>query len=58
MGIGRALMQEIHAKAARLKLRELSADVSRTAQPFFGRFGFAIVEQRWPVVRGAELAMC
>lgn len=55
LGIGRALMEKIHDKAARLGLQELSADVSRTAQPFFAHFDFVIVEQRRPVVRGVEV---
>lgn len=55
IGVGRALMEKIHDKAARLGLQELSADVSRTAQPFFAHFGFVIVEQRRPVVRGVEV---
>ncbi len=54
-GIGRALMERIHAKAATLKLAELTSDVSRTAQPFFQRYGFEIVEQKMPVVRGVAM---
>lgn len=33
----------------------LSSDVSLTAQPFFARFGFEIVEQRCPVIRGVAI---
>jgi putative acetyltransferase len=51
-GIGQALMQRIHAEAASLQLTRLTADVSRTAQPFFARHGFEIVEQRSPILRG------
>ncbi len=51
-GIGARLMERIHAEAAALGLTELTADVSRTAQPFFERHGFHVVEQRVPVVRG------
>jgi putative acetyltransferase len=55
-GIGRALMQAIEREAERQSIKTLSSDVSRTAQPFFESFGFVVVEQRRPVVRGIELA--
>lgn len=51
-GIGTGLMIAIHEEAARLGLSELTSDVSRTAQPFFEKFGFNIVEQRTPELRG------
>ncbi len=54
-GIGRALMERLHAQALHWGLRELRADVSLTAQPFFARFGFAIVERRVPVRQGVAL---
>ena len=54
-GIGKALMEFIHSEANCLNLTELSANVSLTAQPFFKRFGFVVVEQRKPVIRGVEL---
>lgn len=54
-GIGRLLMDHIHQQAAQRGLPALSADVSRTAQPFFARFGFHIVEQRFPVRGGIVL---
>jgi putative acetyltransferase len=54
-GVGKALMEVIHNEAKCLSLRELTSDVSLTAQPFFERFGFVIVEQRKPVVRGIEI---
>jgi putative acetyltransferase len=55
-GVGKALMEVIHNEAQCLSLKELTSDVSLTAQPFFERFGFVIVEQRKPVVRGIELS--
>jgi putative acetyltransferase len=55
-GVGKALMEAIHNEAQCLSLKELTSDVSLTAQPFFERFGFVIVEQRKPVVRGIELS--
>lgn len=51
-GIGRLLMSTLLEEAITLGLAELTSDVSRTAQPFFGKFGFRIVEERAPVVRG------
>lgn len=54
-GIGRSLMEVLQAEAKRLGVTELTSDVSRTAQPFFERFGFQVVEQRVPVIRGVEV---
>lgn len=51
-GIGTLLMQRILCEAQALGTATLTSDVSRTAQPFFGRFGFVVVEQRSPVLRG------
>jgi putative acetyltransferase len=51
-GVGRRLMARIHEEAAHQGITELTADVSRTAQPFFARFGFEVVEQRFPVRAG------
>jgi putative acetyltransferase len=45
-GIGTLLMRHILATASARNISVLTSDVSRTAQPFFARFGFAIVEQR------------
>jgi putative acetyltransferase len=55
MGIGRALMKVIEMEAGRLRLPELTSDVSLTAQPFFARFGFAVLEQRQPTIRGVMI---
>jgi putative acetyltransferase len=54
-GVGKALMQVIHDEAKRLNVTELTSNVSQTAQPFFERFGFVILEQRKSVIRGVEL---
>ena len=54
-GVGRALMQRIHARAAELQLAQLFADVSLTAESFFERFGFRVVERQLAEVRGARL---
>ena len=51
-GIGTMLMNRIHQAANLQGIKVLTSDVSRTAQPFFQRFGFVIVEQRSPLVRG------
>ena len=34
---------------------ELTSDVSRTAQPLFERFGFTVVEERQPELRGVVI---
>jgi putative acetyltransferase len=54
-GVGKALMQVIHSEAKRLNITELTSDVSQTAQPFFERFGFVIVERKTVLIRGVEL---
>ncbi len=51
-GIGTKLMAALHEEAFRLGLSEMTSDVSRTAQPFFEKFGFSIIEQRTPELRG------
>ena len=54
-GVGSALMNFIESEAAYMGVAELTSDVSRTAQPFFERFGFVLVENRVPVIRGVEV---
>jgi len=49
-GVGRRLMDRIHARADEWKLRRFFADVSLTAQPFFERFGFVVLEHKVVVV--------
>ena len=51
-GVGSMLMGHLHAIAGAHSITELSSDVSRTAQPFFEKFGFTLKKQRLPVVRG------
>ena len=51
-GTGRLLMEQIHQQAAKLGLELLTSHVSKTAQPFYQRFGFHIVEHREPVAGG------
>jgi putative acetyltransferase len=51
-GAGRLLMETIHENAKRQSLAMLTSDVSRTAQPFFEHFGFEVLEQRAPTIRG------
>lgn len=55
MGIGSLLMNHLLAEAMTLGLAEITSDVSRTAQPFFERFGFSVVEHRQPEVRGVVI---
>lgn len=54
-GIGLQLMTRLLDEAQALGVGELSANVSKTAQPFFARFGFEIIEQRAPVRHGVVL---
>jgi putative acetyltransferase len=51
-GVGSMLMEHIHRTAREREIPVLTSDVSLTAQPFFKKFGFVIVEQRVPVIRG------
>lgn len=54
-GLGTMLMMHILKEAQSLDLWELTSDVSRTAQGFYERFGFGVVEQRTPVRRGVAI---
>ncbi len=51
-GLGALLMQYLLAQAQAKSLLQLSADVSRTAQPFFAHYGFTVVQERFPVRDG------
>ena len=55
-GAGRLLMQYIEQQAAQRGITQLSADVSLSAQPFFRHFGFMLVRQQTPVLRGVALS--
>jgi putative acetyltransferase len=48
-------MNHVLREARSLGLSELTSDVSRTAQGFYARFGFRVVEQREPLVRGVVI---
>jgi len=54
-GIGHRLMVRIDQQAEALGLRELHAEVSRTAQPFFAKYGFSVIEHNVRTVRGVAL---
>ena len=54
-GVGRLLMNAIYEEAARLELSELTAQVSKTAEPFFRQQGFVLMERGFPVRRGVTL---
>lgn len=54
-GIGSMLMTHILQQAADRGMAELGSDVSRTAQPFFAKFGFVVTEQRLPELRGVVI---
>jgi putative acetyltransferase len=51
-GIGSLLMARIFAEASSLGVASLTSHVSRTAQPFFAKFGFIVMAQRSPEIRG------
>jgi putative acetyltransferase len=55
-GVGTALMRHIHERARASGIDRLSANVSLTAQPFFERHGFQVLERHMPVIRGVALA--
>ena len=54
-GIGTALMNHLLSEARATSLPELTSNVSRTAQPFYAKFGFTVVEQRKPELRGVVI---
>jgi putative acetyltransferase len=54
-GLGTMLMNHLLTEAKSLGLRELTSDVSRTAQAFYEKFGFRVVELRPPVRRGVVI---
>jgi putative acetyltransferase len=54
-GLGSLLMNHILREARDLGLSELTSDVSRTAQPFYEKSGFTVVERREPVIRGVVI---
>ena len=48
-------MQSIYSETKRSNITELISNVSQTAQPFFDRFGFVVVDRRKSIIRGIEL---
>lgn len=54
-GVGTLLMNRIHEEARILGIGELTSDVSKTAESFFLRHGFDVVERRFPVRYGVTL---
>jgi putative acetyltransferase len=55
-GVGTLLMRRLLTEAARLGLTELHAHVSLSAEAFFRRFGFEVIERRTPLRQGLPLA--
>lgn len=47
-GIGSQLMAHLLNEAKHLGLKKVFANVSLTAQPFFTKFGFVLVQQNYP----------
>lgn len=54
-GVASALLAFLEDQAANLSLRELSANVSVTARPFFERNGFVVEAQQYPVTGGVQM---
>lgn len=54
-GVGSALMQRLFEEAAAKGIGELYSFVSRTAEPFYARHGFEVVERRENVIRGVSV---
>ncbi|WP_054957900.1 GNAT family N-acetyltransferase [Paenibacillus dakarensis] len=54
-GIGKLLMKHILKEANEKKLLQLTSHVSLTAQNFYRKFGFDIVERKKVLIRGIEL---
>ncbi|HHQ6588730.1 TPA: GNAT family N-acetyltransferase [Serratia fonticola] len=54
-GVGTLLMNRINEEAKLLGIVELTSNVSKTAEEFFLRHGFHVVERGFPVRRGVTL---
>ncbi|MCS3456664.1 putative acetyltransferase [Aeromonas sp. BIGb0405] len=54
-GVGTRLMMRLHEEARLLGIDELTADVSKSAEPFFALHGFHVEERRYPVRRGVMI---
>jgi len=55
MGVGSALMNQLHLNARERGIANLHSQVSLTAQSFFERYGFTIVRRQQVDVRGVKL---
>ena len=55
MGVGSALMNQLHLNARERGIVNLHAQVSLTAQSFFERYGFTVVRRQQVEVRGVRL---
>lgn len=54
-GIGTLLMNRIHEEAQRLGIGALTSNVSKTAEAFYLRHGFHVVDRCLPIRRGVVL---
>ncbi len=54
-GVASALMQRVLDDAADRGINRLYSHVSKTAQPLYKRFGFSIISENEPVIRGVAL---
>ena len=54
-GVGRLLMTEIERRASLGRIGQLETHASITARPFFEAFGFEVVREQEPDIRGVKL---
>jgi putative acetyltransferase len=54
-GVASLIFEGLKKEAIRRGASSLSADVSKTAQPFFERQGFRMVRENWKRIRGIDI---
>lgn len=54
-GVAAALLEVVVVAARAAGIVELTTNASLTARPFFERYGFGVVAEQHPVVRGVQL---
>ncbi|WP_353723251.1 GNAT family N-acetyltransferase [Dyadobacter sp. 676] len=51
-GVAQLMMAQLQEKAIQMGARCLTADVSKTARPFFEKLGFVILHENHNLIRG------
>lgn len=54
-GVAKSLIHEIEAQAKHLHQTTLTADVSKTAKPFFEKMGFSLVKENMNTIKGVDV---